>query len=166
METSFALLALCAGNSPVTGEFPSQRPVTRSFDVFFFIYGRINGWVNNREVWDAIALIMASLWCSSWMLVVWNDFLRKKLVRTFKFEINFNGKFAFSPAPKYIYIWGMILQMNEFMCYDHTQNKTIPHFGCNVTDDSIIVADCAILVWNHVYNWCNYLENQTPLFLT
>ena len=28
-----ALLALCAGNSPVTGEFSSQRPVTRSFDV-------------------------------------------------------------------------------------------------------------------------------------
>ena len=25
----------CAGNSPVTGEFPSQRPVTRTFDVFF-----------------------------------------------------------------------------------------------------------------------------------
>ena len=35
METSFALLARCAGKSPVTGEFPSQRPVTRSFDVFF-----------------------------------------------------------------------------------------------------------------------------------
>ena len=30
----FALLAICAGNSPVTGEFPTQRPVTRSFDVF------------------------------------------------------------------------------------------------------------------------------------
>ena len=30
-----ALLALCAGNSPATGEFPSQRPLTRSFDVFF-----------------------------------------------------------------------------------------------------------------------------------
>ena len=35
METLSALLALCAGNSPVTGEFPAQRPVTRSFDVFF-----------------------------------------------------------------------------------------------------------------------------------
>ena len=35
METFFALLALCEGNSPVTGEFPSQRPVTRSFGVFF-----------------------------------------------------------------------------------------------------------------------------------
>ena len=30
-----ALLAICAGNSPVPGEFPSQRPVTRGFDVFF-----------------------------------------------------------------------------------------------------------------------------------
>ena len=35
METFFALLVLCVGNSPVTGEFPPQRPVTRSFDVFF-----------------------------------------------------------------------------------------------------------------------------------
>ena len=35
METFSALLALCAGNSPVTGELPSQGPVTRSFDVFF-----------------------------------------------------------------------------------------------------------------------------------
>ena len=34
-ETFSALLAICAGNSPVTGEFPAQRPVTRSFDVFF-----------------------------------------------------------------------------------------------------------------------------------
>ena len=35
METFSALLASCAGNSPVPGEFPAQRPVTRSFDVFF-----------------------------------------------------------------------------------------------------------------------------------
>ena len=33
MKTFSALLAICAGNSPVTGEFPAQRPVTRSFDV-------------------------------------------------------------------------------------------------------------------------------------
>ena len=35
METFSALLAICAGNSPVPGEFPAQRPVTRSLDVFF-----------------------------------------------------------------------------------------------------------------------------------
>ena len=35
METFSALLAIFAVSSPVTGEFPTQRPVTRSFDVFF-----------------------------------------------------------------------------------------------------------------------------------
>ena len=35
MGTLSVLLALCTGNSPVTGEFPSQRPVTRSVKVFF-----------------------------------------------------------------------------------------------------------------------------------
>ena len=30
-----ALPAICAGNSPVTGEFSSQMPVTLSFDIFF-----------------------------------------------------------------------------------------------------------------------------------
>ena len=38
METFSVLLALCGGgggDSSVTGEFPSQRPVTRSYDVLF-----------------------------------------------------------------------------------------------------------------------------------
>ena len=35
METFSALLTICAGNSPVPGEFPTQRPVSRSFDIFF-----------------------------------------------------------------------------------------------------------------------------------
>ena len=35
METIFAFLVICEGNPPVTGGFPSQRPVTRGFDVFF-----------------------------------------------------------------------------------------------------------------------------------
>ena len=35
METFSALLAICAGNSLVSGEFPAQRSVTRNFGVFF-----------------------------------------------------------------------------------------------------------------------------------
>ena len=35
MKTFSALLAICAGNSPVPGEIPAQRLVTESFDVFF-----------------------------------------------------------------------------------------------------------------------------------
>ena len=52
METFSALLALCAGNSPVTDEFPAQRPVTRNFDIFFSICAWINGWLNNRGAGD------------------------------------------------------------------------------------------------------------------
>ena len=36
-----------AGNSPVTGEFPSQRPVTRSFDIFFDL--RLNKRLNKQS---------------------------------------------------------------------------------------------------------------------
>ena len=35
METFSALLTIFMGNSPVTGEFPTQRSVTRCFNVFF-----------------------------------------------------------------------------------------------------------------------------------
>ena len=68
METFSALLALCAGNSPVTGEFPAQRPVTRSFDAFFDLHlnKRLSkqpwGWWFETPSW--------SLWrqCSTMML--------------------------------------------------------------------------------------------------
>ena len=35
METFSASLAICAGNSPGTSEFPAQCPVTQSFDILF-----------------------------------------------------------------------------------------------------------------------------------
>ena len=35
METLSALLAICAGDTAVTGDFPAQRPMTRSVAVFF-----------------------------------------------------------------------------------------------------------------------------------
>ena len=37
METFSALLAICTENSLVTGEFSSQMPLKRSFDVFFYL---------------------------------------------------------------------------------------------------------------------------------
>ena len=47
METFSTLLALCAGNSPVTAEFPSQMPVTGNFDVFFDL--RLNKRLNKQS---------------------------------------------------------------------------------------------------------------------
>ena len=51
METFSAILALCEGNPPVTGGFPSQRPVPRSFDVSL-IRAQTNGSANNGDAGD------------------------------------------------------------------------------------------------------------------
>ena len=45
METFSALLAICAGNSPVPGQW-------RGALMFALICTRINGWVNNRDAGD------------------------------------------------------------------------------------------------------------------
>ena len=51
METFSPLLALRAGNSPVTGDFLAQKPGTLSFDVSM-ICAWLKGWVNKREAGD------------------------------------------------------------------------------------------------------------------
>ena len=47
METFSVLLAICAGNSPVTGEFHTQRPARRSFDGFFDLH--LNKWLSKQS---------------------------------------------------------------------------------------------------------------------
>ena len=62
MGTFSALLALCEGKSRVTGEFPSQRPVMRSFDVFLSVPEQAAEQTLETPVtWDAIVFIMTSL---------------------------------------------------------------------------------------------------------
>ena len=63
MEPFSALLAICARNSPVTGAFPVQRPVTRSFDVFFDLRlnKRLSKQIVRLVIWDDIAPIVTSL---------------------------------------------------------------------------------------------------------
>ena len=69
-ETFSALLALCKGNSPATGEFPSQRPVACSYDVFFDL--RLNKRLNtpSRRRWFETP--SRSLWHN----VMWNYWSR------------------------------------------------------------------------------------------
>ena len=60
METFSALLAICAGNSLVHGEFPTQRPVTRSFDVFFDL--RLNKWLSKQSWGWWLETLSCPLW--------------------------------------------------------------------------------------------------------
>ena len=43
----FRVTGPLGGNSPVTGEFPSQRPVTQIFDIFFDL--RLNKWLGEQS---------------------------------------------------------------------------------------------------------------------
>ena len=61
MENISALLALCAVNSPVPGEFPSQRPVTRNFNVFFDLLLNKRLSKQSRRRWFETS--SRSLWC-------------------------------------------------------------------------------------------------------
>ena len=58
IQTFSALLALCEGNPPVTSGFPSQRPMTRSFDVFFDVR------LNKR---------LGKQWSCRWLEVPWHS---------------------------------------------------------------------------------------------
>ena len=60
METFSALLTLCAGNSPVTDDFPSQRPMTRGFDIFFDL--RLNKWLSKQSRRWCFETPSRSLW--------------------------------------------------------------------------------------------------------
>ena len=60
METFSALLAICAGNSPVPGEFPAQRPVTRSFGVSFDL--RLNKRLSKQSLGWWFGTLPGPLW--------------------------------------------------------------------------------------------------------
>ena len=77
METFSALLTICAGNSPVPGEFPTQMPVTRSFNLFFDL--RLNkrlskqsrGWwfeTLSRPLWRHRNDVKSPHWDTIWNL--------------------------------------------------------------------------------------------------
>ena len=77
METFSTLRALCEGNPSATGGFPSQRPVTRSFDIFFdlrlnnrlskqlrrrwFVTPSRSLWRHNDQQWIEVFNIMINL---------------------------------------------------------------------------------------------------------
>ena len=56
----FRVTGPCAGNSPVTSKFPSQRTVTRSFDVFFDL--GLNKWLSKQSKRWWFETPLCSLW--------------------------------------------------------------------------------------------------------
>ena len=131
METFSALLVLCVGNSPVTGEFPAQSPVTRSFDVSL-ICALINPWVNNRGAADLRrhrahydVNVMCLLHFISWRSTV----TPRSRFFLFFFLINHNNHLSVQPVATWM--WPMVVYRNlennnKFLCEIWIQLQTFP----------------------------------------
>ena len=64
----------CVGNSLVTSEFPSQRPVTQSFDIFFEkMAEQMNKWLSKQSKRWWFEMPSHSLWrhCNVMKTLVW-----------------------------------------------------------------------------------------------
>ena len=112
MEIFSALLAFCAGNSPVTGEFPTQRPVTRNFDVSL-ICTRMNGWVNNHEPGDlrchrahyyAIVMFSGSRAITSFMSLIAHATATRRS-QVYQFRASELGSVSYSNVIYHIVTW-------------------------------------------------------------
>ena len=71
METFSASLAICAGNSPVIDELPTQRPVTRNLEVVFDL--RLNTPLSKQSRSWWLETPSRSLWrhCNSYIVTAW-----------------------------------------------------------------------------------------------
>ena len=101
----FRVTGLCAGNSPVTGDFPPQRPVTWSFDVFFHL--RLNkrlskqswGWwfeTPSRPLWrhcNAYSIFISKITRAWYMFGTLRNNRGRSLQTTLKY-LYFHSKFT------------------------------------------------------------------------
>ena len=148
METFSRLLAFCAGNTPFNDEFPSQRPVTRSFDVFY--HGCLNkrlskqswGWwseMPSRSLWRHCNVV--GLYLVAWPLigclssVSWQRFTKRR--------------YCFH-SPDLTILW-MIMMFSEghssVVTYAMPNKKRMLISGCQICAWQLLSIDINDSVW-------------------
>ena len=147
MEAFSALLPLCAGNSPVTGVFPSERPVTRSFDVSFDL--RLNK-RPSKQSWGWCTGNCADL-ISVWLLMPWwfavPDVVSGMVINCYDYVMKWKRFPRYWPFVRGIHRWFPLIkaQVNSFEVFcDVILSKPLnkqtngqwfetPWSSCNVT---------------------------------
>ena len=139
METFSALPAICAGNSPVTGEFPTQRPVTQSFDVFFDLCQ--NEWLSKQWGGWGFETPSRPLWChcnvNKRNSSAWHTDTSAII------ECNEIGQII------YIYIYVCVYSRGNLL----SSYKII----CDITLQNIL--ECTRFIWVETYIWANIFSN-------
>ena len=136
METFSALLAICAGNSPVTGEFPTQRPVTRSFDVSFDL--RPNEWLS-KQSWG--------WWFETPTSPLWRHRNVLRLVQlTLSRHFNIHnkqhstwGETSLSNLPRQWLLWGQ--NLGWFLTWRCNQMETFSEFLAFCVENSPVTGE-------------------------
>ena len=70
---TFSVTGHLCGNSPVSGEFPAQRPVTRSFDIFFDLC--LNKRLSKQSWGWWFETLSCPLWRHRNILQIWHEYL-------------------------------------------------------------------------------------------
>ena len=128
METFSALLAICAGNSPVPGEFPAQRRVTPSFDVFFDL--RLNKRLSKQS--------------RGW----WFETLSRPLWRQCN-VIEIRWRLLMVDAGPSSNFWQKSLKNETFPLYSQKYDVAKSHFGssrCETTEHPMKYAHCIVVL--------------------
>ena len=131
METFSALLAIWAGNSPVTGEFPTQRPVTRSFDVFVDL--RLNKRLSKQSWGWWFETPWRPLWCQC------NDRLPPLLM---------------------IYIWPCVSLVKQIILppISRTHNRKVTNWNAPILSVFQFIPHPHTNPTHHPYkNWCYFI---------
>ena len=159
MEIFSALLSLCEGISPVTGEIPSQRPVTQSFDVFFDL--RLNKRLSKQSRHRWFDTTSRSLW-RQWNVTIlqlsiwfWNGCAGNKKnspqppalfttgVLFIIWTISWTPMLPLFNAYAYCHKRQLLVRVDDRMC----PMKTIDVAVVLISVSGVIVVDCLRALW-------------------
>ena len=115
MEQFSALLAICVWNSTVTGEFPAQRPVTRSFDVFYDLC--LNEFLSKQSWGWWFETPSCPLWRHSSAWGIWVNISRESAEKSWFNHIGTNHN---TPGP-----WFNIKMLSYRYRKSHCGDKTV-----------------------------------------
>ena len=150
MEIFYALLALWEGNPLVTGEFPLQRPVTWSFDVFFDLC--LNSWANN---WDAGDLRCHCIHHNITVIKIKStsrSILKLELISLKLIWAWMKFHFFLFPVSNLLYIWWNFMHVSLYFTGDNSTLVQVISSCLQATSHSLLEP---MLTKIHDLTWCH-----------
>ena len=145
METFSALLAICAENSPVPGEFPAQRPVTRSFDVLFDLRPNKRLGKQSRGWWtetpsSSLWRHRNGSWCKCLDIALWQELAQMTRLVWHNPVLNYtlNTDVKWTVRFEYLHTFEHTLTLNGRDKYDKRRRYLTLVFSCIIISFSIL----------------------------